>query len=901
MAKVDGSISSLIQGVSQQPDRERLPGQCAVQENFSSDPVDGLTRRGPMEFIKGLLAGSGTWRFDNYDAGSFGEYIMAYQDNNIKMFGLDGTEYPVTIESGADYITGSELFFSGIDDAIYVLDPTKEVAMLDDTREYIDNAALIFLLGGQYGRTYTAKVEWDVNGVKFEANATYTTPNGSTASHITNIGTQFIANNLFNDLNNLSTSGLSTAMSTLDSSLNTYQALRGFIGSTCQLPGVNQPNDSDATCVANRTSATNAKASVLTQCSTILNQLDLVDYQPLRDVVVSIQSSVSVNAAVSEQTQDEYNVQRGAYFTLIDDNSFKSTFTIELADDVIYIRRISNPDKAFTVTVEDGDGGTNMFAVNNQQSDVGNIPRFAPQGYVVRLTESKQTDADNWYLEFLSNEDVELGEGFGTEGIWVETVAPDIKYKLDRSTLPHVLKRNDDGSFTFREAEWADRAVGDDETNPLPTFVGHTINDMGAFQGRLVMLSDVNALMSRTNKHTDFFNQSAISLNDDDPIDISSAIGTFVLKRLAPHNRDLVIFSDDVQFVVFGRNSLTPRNTSLVLTTEFEADLRASPVAAGRNVFFAFKYGNFTGVQEFFTQDDINDARPITQHVSQYIRGAPSQLISTTNFSKLMIRTDDDLKTVYVYEYVWLNGEKVQSSWSKWKFPLDIQHMFFVDNLLYTVTGNAEDYELYSIDLDDNFDEGVPYRVSLDQKVKFANVNKTIYPDYNIDDITNYIAVQGEGCPNPGMRAKISNYSQGQVTLESDMSGGSVFFGKKYKCKYQPTMPFVRDRDGVKVGSGTLNLKQFEAHFSETGYFNANITDQFGYSSTVKYTGRVIGDPNNLVGVPAVSDGSFVIPFKKKADKSQLEIETDSHLPLSLLELEWVGQYRKRGRRITGG
>lgn len=743
-----------------------------------------------MDFVSGLLSGSGTWRFFNYDAGSIGEFIIAYKSGAIKVFGLDGTEYTVTVDSGSDYIPDSTLLFSGIDNDIYVVDPTVEVEMQDTEREYVDNAALVFLLGGQYGRTYEINVEWTRGVTDYSITASFNTPNGSTASHITEIGTSYIADQLKTDL----------------------------------------------------------------------------------------------------ETESE----------------FTTDFDVFIQDDVLYIQRTVDPDEPFVVTVEDGDGGSNMFAVNNQQTDVGNIPRYAPHNYLVEITESKQTDVDNWYLEFLVNKNTDdeviaSGEGFGREGVWVETVAPNTEYQYDASTMPHVLVRNDDGTFTFREGEWADRAVGDDETNPLPSFVGNTINDLGAFQGRLVLLSDVNVIMSRTDKHTDFFNTSALSLNDDDPIDISSAIGTYVLKKLVPHNRDLVLFSDDVQFVVFGRNSLTPQNTSLVLTTEFEADLRAEPVAAGRNVFFAFKYGNFTGVQEFFTQDDINDARPVTQHVSQYIRGAPEQLISTTNFSKLIVRTDDDLKTIYVYEYVWLNSEKVQSSWSKWVLSLDVQHMFFVDNLLYMVAKDGDNYELYTLDLDENSDEGITYRIELDRKEKFTSVNTTFDPSYTVDDITDYLVIQGQGCPNPGMKVKVSSFAAGTVTLERDMGGGSVFFGKKYNSRYKPTMPFVRDRDGVKVGSGSLTIKQFEAYFSDTGYMEADVTDIYGYSATVKYTGRVIGDPSNLVGKPAVSDGSFSIPFKKRADQSELEIKTDSHLPLTLLEIEWKGQYRKRGRRITGG
>ena len=104
MAKVDGAISSLIQGVSQQPARERRPGQCELQENMFSDPVNGLKRRGPTEFVKSLLTGTG-YTFTDYDAGSLGHFIMAHKAGDIKVFDLAGVEQTVTINSGGSYLT----------------------------------------------------------------------------------------------------------------------------------------------------------------------------------------------------------------------------------------------------------------------------------------------------------------------------------------------------------------------------------------------------------------------------------------------------------------------------------------------------------------------------------------------------------------------------------------------------------------------------------------------------------------------------------------------------------------------------------------------------------------------------------------------------------------------------
>ena len=41
---------------------------------------------------------------------------------------------------------------------------------------------------------------------------------------------------------------------------------------------------------------------------------------------------------------------------------------------------------------------------------------------------------------------------------------------------------------------WAGRLAGDDNTNPFPSFVGHTINDIFFFKNRLGILTDCNII-----------------------------------------------------------------------------------------------------------------------------------------------------------------------------------------------------------------------------------------------------------------------------------------------------------------------------------------------------------------------------------------------------------------------
>ena len=55
MPLINSSVSNLIQGVSQQPDAVRFPGQCAEQENALSSVVDGLQKRPATQHVATLL------------------------------------------------------------------------------------------------------------------------------------------------------------------------------------------------------------------------------------------------------------------------------------------------------------------------------------------------------------------------------------------------------------------------------------------------------------------------------------------------------------------------------------------------------------------------------------------------------------------------------------------------------------------------------------------------------------------------------------------------------------------------------------------------------------------------------------------------------------------------------
>lgn len=784
--KVDGSQGTMIQGVSQQPKRNRLPGQCSSQLNFTSDEVEGLRRRAPLDLVAKIINTTG-YSFTEVDTGSDGVFILAYKDSDLRIFDTSGVEYTTTISNGGSYLDTTALVAVSLEDGIYICNPTVDTAMSTDTRSYMESARLVHMLGGQYGRTYKTMIEYSISGSSTTLTYSYTTPDGSSSPHITNISPDYI------------------------------------IGK-------------------------------------------------LRD---------AMNA----------------------DSAFTTYFTVDVKAASLVITWTDPSIESVEVTVEDGDANVNIIAVNSSVGDTGDLPAYAPNGYVVTVEESG-ADSDDWYLEFRTDDDtIAVGSGFGNAGKWYETVAPNIPYKLDETTMPHIITKSG-STFTMDYAVWEDRAAGDETSNADPSFIGSPIRWLDTFQGRLVALSTVNVVMSRNNKPTNFWFQSATGLADDDPIDITSSVGTFELYKSVAHNRDLIIFSNNAQFIVFGRNTLTPQNSSLVLTTEFEGDLSADPVGAGRNIFFPFRMGTFVGMHEYFVEGgtDINDSQGITQHVSKYIPGVPEQLVSSTNFNTLLVRTDTDGTVFYVYEYLWVNREKKQASWSKWVLPDDTHHAFFKDNNLFIISADSTNgFLLNVLDMDRVNDAGVPYQVHLDNKFSTSGVTTTVACPYTVGDYTEYTAVQGAGCPYPGMPVKIVSESGGAFTLAADMGGGTVIIGKRYMSEYVPTPPQPKDSRGAKIDEAKLTVRKHTIHVQSSGKFFVEVTDTYGYTATTEYSGYTLGSPTAIIGEPAVSDGDFSVKVGKRADKYEIRIYTDSPFPLSVLDISWAGQYNKRGRRIEGG
>ena len=157
---------------------------------------------------------------------------------------------------------------------------------------------------------------------------------------------------------------------------------------------------------------------------------------------------------------------------------------------------------------------------------------------------------------------------------------------------------------------WTTRQVGEDETNPFPSFFNlatgnegdRKISDIFFFKNRLGFLSEGSVIMSEAGEYFNFFRTTVRSLLDSDPIDINVASKRVTkLSSAVAFQENLILFGERGQFVLRGGDLLTPKTVSVTPITNYDNDTSTPPLELGSYLYFPFNRGSFTGIQTLLT------------------------------------------------------------------------------------------------------------------------------------------------------------------------------------------------------------------------------------------------------------------------------------------------------------
>lgn len=582
---------------------------------------------------------------------------------------------------------------------------------------------------------------------------------------------------------------------------------------------------------------------------------------------------------------------------------------------VLRIRRSNNAD--FSITSEDSLGDQALLTIKDQVQAFTSLPKRGVPGFQVEITGTPTNAFDNYFVQY--------NDAPGNEGIWEEIAKPGRLIRLKRSTMPHALIREADGTFTFRELAWSDCKSGDENTNEPPSMIGKTINDTFFFRNRLGIISDENVIFSKAGDFFNFWRGTVTSLLNDDPVDVAvSHTKVSILKYAIPFNESLLLFSDRTQFNLVGGESLTPATVAVSQTTEFEADMGAKPVGAGRYVYFPFFRGNFSGVREYFVdgQSDIKDAAEISSHVPSYIPKGVYKLAISTNEDVLITLTSGKRNELYVYKYFYDEQTKVQSSWSKWVFPEDDQilDMEMIESSAWLVIQRPDGIYMERMELETGRDDdGLGYAILLDRRCRGNTLpltfnapvegsgsslgTTTVSLPWAIPEgaAVAVVAAPGNVRYPGGYLIPFTTEDAYTVSLEDDQTGGAFYVGLIYEMRYTFSPLLLRSEapggGQIAVTEGRLQLSFMNLVYSKSGYFRVEVTPTQRPTYTRVMAGSILGSATSILGERKLEEGRFRFPIFGNNMNMKVEIINDSHLPCRFLSAEWEGKYTVRSLR----
>ncbi len=699
--------------------------------------------------------------------------------------------------------------------------------------------------------------------------------------------------------------------------------------------------DGTAKTVVAQTNATNYLTS--SSPRTEFKCLTVNDYT----YIINTSKTIAMDSATSTAKVEEaiYQVTQGVdainYSVTIDSTTYSFTSTNSNTEDIrdglftaigtvsgYTFTKIGNSSfkvvKAagtLSVSASDGYGDNASQIIYDSVQNFSDLPSEGIDGQVVEIKGDAANNFDNYWVKWVAS-----------TSVWEETLAPAIKYKFDYDTMPHLLIRTADGNFRLTQAdgssytisatsydvpEWGERLVGDLDSAPNPSFVDTTIKDIFFHSNRLGLLADENVVLSRASEFFEFFAETVTDVLDTDVIDINvSHTKVSLLKNAIPFNSNLLIFSDQTQFLLSGGTSLTPSNVAVDVATEYEALDGVKPVGSGNNVFFGFNKGEYTGLREYYVEADgeTNEGEDITANVPKYIPSSIFKFAIASNENVLVALSSKstEVNALYIYQWFYADSKRLQSAWHKWTFGttsnVTILNVDFIGTTLYLLIERSDGVYIETIDVAPAIvDTSASYLTHLDRKITNATTGvsesynagtdqTTITIPYTIDNTIKLVGAS-TASNTAGRDITLVSATGTSIVVSGDITAYDYFIGEQYTFTYTFSQQYMALGEQYASGSrtrikdGRLQIRNWTVSYNDTSYFQTSVTPKARDTETSTFTGTVVG--SGLAGRVNLEDGDFEFAVLSRNEGLVVALTNDSHLPSNFVNAEWQGYYVK--------
>ena len=570
---------------------------------------------------------------------------------------------------------------------------------------------------------------------------------------------------------------------------------------------------------------------------------------------------------------------------------------------------------AFNVEVVEDDL---MRVMQSSVNDVTRLPNQCKHGYIVKVSNSRMADEDDYYVRFDGEND---RDGSGS---WSECAKPGIPKTL--TNMPLVIQRTalanpgtstEVATFTIKQFTYADRLIGDELTNPLPSFVNKRINKVLFFRNRLVFLSGENVVTSRpgTLGEPDFFSESALTISSSDPIDISAA-STFPSELFdgIAINTGLVVFSTNQQFLLASDDTvLNPDTAKLRSISTFNYNKDIAPISLGTTIGYVDNSGKFSRFNEM--ANIAREGEPVVVEVSKIVPTTlPKDIDLLTNSREngiiLFAKNGSTDCIVYGYKYLNVADKRQQAAWFKWKLNNPIIYHFIIDDEYYFLDS---DYYLQKIRLVQTTEDpsivqdNVDFLLHVDNHttVSGGSFNSTM----NLTTFSGVSWLNTVTTPNYELvvidtntaSTRVGRYAKATVsgtsfTLPGNWSGVTLTIGYIYDYEVQfPTfypMKMAGNKPESDVNS-SLVLHRIKLHFGKIGLYETTLKRVGKNDYTEVYESTEL-DEYDASDAPYLEEFIKTVPVYEKNTNVEITLKSTHPAPATLRALSWEGDYSPR-------
>ena len=965
MSTITQRIPNFLLGISQQPDNRKFPGQLNDCVNAFPDYALGLLKRPGGQFSANLQGATPEGKWFSILRDPQEKYVAQYDDNVFRVWNLlDGS--PRVVDMGDDTgvpgtcnLTNYQTDLTAYNTAVTTT-ATRLAELHEAQAEYAEvlagqNATETDLFAVNYNYPIGSVEQYLVSGILKKANGVYVVKNDNTVVQATTelpanyaLGVEVTdehpliaaqGNRVYKAILTVAAvydaSDLSTAETDMDTAQTNYDnavtaeatALSNLEDEIDNCAITSIPSDgylNGATADDIEVLTLNDYTFVLNKAKTVAMTANTTDDKPFEAfVVLQVVGTGHYRILLDGTERGTHNAGSGGdvdgilsdLVGDIDGNTFGGkTYAATRVGPGIYI----SADAAFTIQVVGGPGDTAMTAFQDTVPNVSDLPLQCRNGYKVRVVNSLDVDVDDMYVEFVTD-----GSATDGPGTWEESNGWGITYELDPLTLPHQLVRQADGSFAFDPITWEDRIIGDLETNPNPSFVGTTINNLFFYRNRLGFLSNDAVILSKAGDYFNFFATTALSVTNDDPIDINaSSVKPVNLRFVRPVSVGLVLFSDTEQFILSTDSDiLSPRTSKINGLSSYECDGDVEAAALGTSIAFVSKTPLYSRLYEITRVSTTEPPVMVdqTQYVPELVPATIDSMIASSALSLVSMGTVGS-STVYQYRFVQQGDQRGANTWYRWDLTGTLLDQFFDISTYYAVVANGNDVYVQSYDLTQSSDEGfltLPTGEKTDVCLDLWNVNP--YRTYDDDADTTRIFLPYDEVSGGtfsvvllgryiGASGALTSASVGAVLyptvegtagayyvdINGDYRGRDLIVGYTYDMELDLPKFFVTKTEGQSASSdftSDLIIHRIKVSTGLSGpvKYQINITGRPEWSNTIEAVAPYVYDLNN---VNLSSDAIHTVPIYQRNENLSIKIIGDSPLPVTLLSLNWEGKYK---------